>query len=57
MRCFFSPGELVRVRRSTHCIYVVVRILPIVDDGAALYVIGNKQGAKMIVKHLQLMRA
>jgi hypothetical protein len=57
MRSFFSPGEFVRVRRSTSSIYEVVRILPIVDQGGALNVISNKQGAEMIVKQHQLMRA
>jgi hypothetical protein len=57
MRSFVSPGELVRVRWSTSSIYEVVRILPIMDHGDALYVISNKQGAEMIVKQHQLMRA
>jgi hypothetical protein len=57
MRCFFAPGEFVRVRRSTRCIYEVVRILPILDHGTVLYVISNKQNAEMIVKQHQLMRA
>jgi hypothetical protein len=34
-----------------------MRILPIVDHGTVLYVISNKQGAEMIVKQHQLMRA
>ena len=56
MRCFFSPGEFVRVCRSTHYIYEVVLVLPIVDNGSALYVISNNQEAEMIVKHHQLMQ-
>ena len=35
----------------------IIRILPVLDHGIKLYVIGNEQGAEIIVRHHEIGKA
>ncbi|HZH50847.1 MAG TPA: hypothetical protein VEZ16_03095 [Microvirga sp.] len=56
MRPIYSVGQFVRFRRMTS-MFEVVRILPVVEDGAALYLIRSTHGEEAIARHHELRKA
>ncbi len=53
----FSVGQLVRTKERAGGIGEIVRILPVLDHGVALYVVRNEQGAEIIVRHHEIGKA
>jgi len=53
----FSVGQFVRFRKLTGGIYEVVRVLPLVEDGAALYLLRSTFGAEAVARHHELEKA
>ena len=53
----FSVGQFVRFRKLTGGIYEVVRVLPLVEDGAALYLLRSTLGAEAVARHHELEKA
>ncbi|MCB5175821.1 MULTISPECIES: hypothetical protein [Microvirga] len=57
MQSVFSVGQFVRFRKLTGGIYEIVRVLPLVDEGAALYLLRSTQGAEAIARHHEIEKA
>jgi hypothetical protein len=53
----FAVGQFVRVKERAGGICEIVRILPVLDHGVALYLVRNEQGAEIIVRHHEIGRA
>ena len=53
----FPIGQFVRMKGRTGGLCEVVRILPVLDHGVALYIIRNEQGAEVIVRHHEIGKA
>jgi hypothetical protein len=53
----FSVGQFVRAKGRAGGICEIVRILPLLDHGAALYLVRNEQGAEIIVRHHEIEKA
>jgi hypothetical protein len=57
MQFAYIVGQLVRLRKPDSGIYEIVRVLPVADEGTALYVIRSKRGAESIAKQHEIKRA
>lgn len=56
MQPVFSVGQFVRYRRGAG-VFEVVRILPVVEDGMALYLIRSTHGDEAIARHHEIRKA
>jgi hypothetical protein len=50
-------GQLVRLRKPDSGIHEIVRVLPVADEGTALYLIRSRRGMESIVKQHEIKRA
>ena len=57
MQHVFSVGQFVRAKGRAGGICEIVRILPLLDHGVALYLVRNEQGAEIIVRHHEIGKA
>jgi hypothetical protein len=53
----FSVGQFVRFRKLSGGIYEVVRVLPLIDDGATLYLLRSTQGEEAVARHHEIEKA
>jgi hypothetical protein len=53
----FSVGQFVRAKGRAGGICQIIRILPLLDHGVALYLVRNEQGAEIIVRHHEIGKA
>jgi hypothetical protein len=56
MRFVYSVGQFVRFRRMAG-VYEIIRILPVMEEGGALYLIRSTQGIETIARHHEIQKA